>query len=695
MDHVFTNLQMLGLLVQAMGALLIGSLCLMLNRVVSSAALSAWSRGWLSLTAALVALLAEQAAPQTAAGTLPIYLFGEYLFGYWIVKGCAHFGNRRWPRGPSSVLLVSFAIVAALAPQLIGFEFRRIFLMQAFALACIFAAALYAMGPASARTSRSAGIFAIRTALSLLIIVFFSYLPIFGSNLWLDEPLPLTLLRISSAAHLVLEFVLGFGGAVLVLEQSYQGLEWQNDALASDMAKLRGQAERDALTNAYNRHALLERLTHALEEAACSAAKVTLIFLDLDHFKDVNDTYGHAFGDQLLIAVAHRLQQCVGEDDLVVRMGGDEFVVITGRARDRDAVGRLAEQIKAVLGEPLTVGEVAMRVSCSMGIAVYPDDGGTADLLLQYADIALYEAKAAGRNGFRCFSAKMNEINQERVFLTRSLADAIGTEQLFIDYQPVVDLPTGRIIGLEALARWRHPQRGLIPPNDFIAIAEQSCLIEAIGENVLRHVCGQVKAWQADFVPLVPVAVNVSPRQFEQGRLADMFVRVIKDFDIDPTLIRIEITENGLMRNLHEHAKTLQRLRDFGVTISIDDFGTGHSSLRYLKELPIDCLKIDRSFVAHIIDDERDTAIVRAAINIAHSMGIVMVAEGVEFVEQAQRLRELGCVAAQGYLFHRPMAADACKTLLEDLAKDSGSPIGRDIAPLSHLSKRRLMVISS
>jgi diguanylate cyclase (GGDEF)-like protein len=667
MHNLFDNAQMLGLLVQAMGALSIGLLCIMLCGVVSSTALSAWGRGWLSLAAALIALLTEQAAPATAILTMPLYLFGEYLFGLWIMEGCAHFGGRRWPRGLSLYLVAPLAAFAAAMPHLIGYEFRKLFILQTLALFISFICALIAMSPASKHAPRSPGTMAIRTALTLLSVIFCSYLPIFGANLWWGVPLPLTILKISSAAHLAFEFLLGFGGAVLVLEQSHLGLQGQNEALSSDVVKLRGQAERDALTNAYNRRALIERFTCVLTRAAQTRSKVALLYLDIDHFKDVNDTYGHAFGDQLLISVAQRLQQCVQADDLVVRMGGDEFILITDHAQSPADVETLAERIKTVVSGLFAVGAAAIRVSFSMGIAIYPDDSLDADVLLKHADIALHQAKAGGRNMFRVFDPKMNQNNQERVFITSALASALESGEMFVDYQPVVDLPTGRLIGLEALIRWRHPERGLIPPSDFIAIAEQSGLINAIGEFVIREVCRQLKDWQAEFVPLVPVAVNVSSLQFERQRVADLFVQVIEEFDIDPALIRIEITETELMRNMQEHAETLRRLRDFGVKISIDDFGTGYSSLRYLKDLPIDCLKIDRSFIAQMMSDARDAAIVYAVIGIARSMGIIMIAEGVEAADQVARLCEFGCFAAQGYFFHRPMSPALCKPLLEEL----------------------------
>jgi predicted signal transduction protein with EAL and GGDEF domain len=341
--------------------------------------------------------------------------------------------------------------------------------------------------------------------------------------------------------------------------------------------------------------------------------------------------------------------------------------IITDHAQSPADVETLAERIKTVVSGLFAVGAATIRVSFSMGIAIYPDDSLDADVLLKHADIALHQAKAGGRNMFRVFDPKMNQNNQERVFITSALASALESGEMFVDYQPVVDLPTGRLIGLEALIRWRHPERGLIPPSDFIAIAEQSGLINAIGEFVIREVCRQLKDWQAEFVPLVPVAVNVSSLQFERQRVADLFVHVIEEFDIDPALIRIEITETELMRNMQEHAETLRRLRDFGVKISIDDFGTGYSSLRYLKDLPIDCLKIDRSFIAQMMSDARDAAIVYAVIGIARSMGIIMIAEGVEAADQVARLCEFGCFAAQGYFFHRPMSPALCKPLLEEL----------------------------
>jgi diguanylate cyclase (GGDEF)-like protein len=438
--------------------------------------------------------------------------------------------------------------------------------------------------------------------------------------------------------------------------------------LQESESRYRQLAHFDALTGLLNRHALVERLTEVLGRAASASGKAALIYIDIDHFKDVNDTHGHSFGDQLLVQVAHRLARCVRGDDVVVRMGGDEFVVITANAVNRDSLVAMTQRIRDAVSEPLLLDGIEVRVRVSLGIGLYPDDGQSADVLMKYADIALYQAKAGGRNGYRFFDARMNETVQARVFLERALTEAIGTEQLFLHYQPIVDVASRRIVGLEALIRWRHPERGLMSPAEFIPMAERSGLINAIGEHVLRTVCAQQMAWQAQRVPLVPIAVNVSPRQFEHGRLADTFIQVIDSTGIDPALVQIEITETALMRDVDGHARTLNRLREFGVKVAIDDFGTGYSSLSYLKHLPIDCLKIDRSFVSDMISDTRDAAIVSAVIGIARSLGIVIVAEGVESQPQFDHLRALDCDAAQGYLLHRPMSADRCQPLLEQLA---------------------------
>jgi diguanylate cyclase (GGDEF)-like protein len=670
MARLFDNFNALVLLIQAMGAGLIGLLCLLLGRVDRRSALRAWTRGWLSLAGALLALLWEQASPPSAPLTLPLYLFGENLFGFWIIEGCAHFGGRAWSDRLLRRLLVPLAVASFAVPQCIGYDFLNVFMLQASVLAAVFATALLMLSASPRRVLPSAGLLVIRASLAMLTVLFASYLPILGAHLWRQVPLPTTLLALSSAVHLVLEFLLGFGGAVLILEQSYHGALGRNQLLTVDLEQLRGQAERDALTNAYNRHALMQRLNDSLSHAASRGSRLTLLYIDVDHFKAINDRHGHTVGDRLLIELARRLQKCLSEDEFVVRMGGDEFVVITPHLRDRDEMASLASRIRSSVNEPLVLDAVSVAVQISVGIAAYPDDAATAQLLLQHADVALYQAKAGGRNNYCFFDAQMNANAQENAQLVQALATAIESNQLFLEYQPLVDLPSKRVIALEALARWRHPQRGLISPAIFIALAEQNGMIHQIGEWVLRRVCEQLRSWQVEHLSVIPISVNVSPRQFEQGRLADTVLQVIQEYGIDPTLIHIEITESALMKNVLQHAATLLKLREAGISVSIDDFGTGYSSLSYLTQLPIDCLKIDRSFIANMASDPRDSAVVRAVVGIAQSMNLVVVAEGVERAEQAHELLRMGCVAGQGYLFYPPLAAADCHSLLQQLARD-------------------------
>src|SRR3984957_10274776 len=377
---LFENVQVLALLIQAMGAALIGLLCQMLKPVVRHPALSAWVRGWLCLAGALIALLVEQALPASAAATLPLYLFGEYLFGYWIIEGCAHFAGRHWSQRSLPRLLLPLALFSLAAPQLIGYQFRAIFLLQSLALSFIFIAALAALSSTARREPSSSGLLAMRVALLLLAIIFLAYLPIFGANLLWDKPLPLTWLKLSSAAHLVLEFLLGFGGAVLVLEQSHQRLMVRNDTLSADNARFRSQAERDALTGTFNRHAffqLLDALTAGGMQARGCAAMI-----DVDGLKKLNDSFGHEFGDNALVRVAAAIQQLAREDNRLFRWGGDEFLLVALH-QTTAAVAAQLERINPTLA---TSGEVAVQVSYGAvefgAVSALPDAVRQADAVM-------------------------------------------------------------------------------------------------------------------------------------------------------------------------------------------------------------------------------------------------------------------------------------------------------------------------
>ncbi len=386
MTEAFENVQVLGLLVQAMGAALIGLLCLMLNRVVRRPALSAWVRGWLSLAVALVALLIEQIIPATAAVTLPAYMFGEYLFGYWIVEGCAYFGGRRWSTRWLARLAAPTLLISIVLPQLIGYEFRAVFTVQSLALAFSFGAAWIALSPASRRGRSSPGLLAMRSALLLLSAIFLGYFPIFLANVVTGAPLPATLLKLSSASHLVLEFLLGFGGAVLVLEQSHQWLMVRNDTLSADNARFRSQAERDALTNTFNRHAffqMLDALTAGATQVLGCAAMI-----DVDGLKQLNDSFGHVLGDSALVRVAAAIQQLADDDDRLFRWGGDEFLLVALNQTSAAVAARL-EQINPLLATP---GEVTVRVS--YGAVEFAAVGDLPDAVRQ-ADAVMYARRRA------------------------------------------------------------------------------------------------------------------------------------------------------------------------------------------------------------------------------------------------------------------------------------------------------------
>ena len=384
MTTLFDNVEVLGLLVQAIGAALIGLLCFMLNGVVHRPALSAWWIGWLSLACGLTALLIEQAIPSTAVVTLPLYMFGEYLFGYWIVSGCAHFAGRAWPRRLLPKLIPVFAIIAVAAPQLIGYEFRVIFMVQSLALAMTFGAALVALAPAARRTVSSPGLTAMRVALILLVITFLYYIPIFGANVLRDEPLPLTLLRVSSAVHLLCQFLLGFGGAVLVLEESHHGLAVRYDDLSVSSAKYRDAAEHDALTGASNRHAFFNML-NALSDAE-TVVRGCAAMIDVDELKQLNDRHGHSAGDAALLRVAKAVAQRTNRDDRLFRWGGDEFLLVALDAQPSEVIERLD-----LANRELAVPDpVSVQVSC--GAVAF---GNVGELLeaVKRADANMYTRK--------------------------------------------------------------------------------------------------------------------------------------------------------------------------------------------------------------------------------------------------------------------------------------------------------------
>jgi diguanylate cyclase len=414
----------------------------------------------------------------------------------------------------------------------------------------------------------------------------------------------------------------------------------------------------DPLTELPNRVLARDRVERAIAAAHRGQAHMALLYLDLDHFKTVNDSLGHGAGDRLLKTVALRLRAVLRETDSICRQGGDEFLIVLGELPDTAAVKPVIDKLMAALVLPMRIDGQELATTASIGVAHYPDDGTDFDTLLQKADTALYRAKDAGRNGYRFFDEQMNEQALERLQLRNGLRQALEQGEFVLHYQPQIDLRSGEVCGAEALLRWNRPGAGLVPPGRFIAQAEESGLIVPIGDWVIGEACRQAMAWQRGGLPAMTMAVNLSALQFGRGDVEQVVARALRDTGLPPACLELELTESILLSNTEQVLAIVRRLKGLGVKLSIDDFGTGYSSLSYLKRFAVDKLKIDRSFVADLLVDADDGAIVRAIVQMAHGLGLTTIAEGVEDAAVAQRLIELGCEEAQGFHFARPLPPD-------------------------------------
>ena len=434
--------------------------------------------------------------------------------------------------------------------------------------------------------------------------------------------------------------------------------------------QLRHLASHDSLTGLPNRLLLDDRVAQAIAQANRQGHEFALLVVDLDRFKLINDSLGHRAGDDLLREVAQRLKGAVRAVDTTARLGGDEFVILVdGPATHAEAMG-IGERAIEAMRPALRLLGIDVHISPSIGIAFYPRDGVTVDALLARADAAMYSAKEHGRNNVQCYAEGMSTATQDRVRLESELHEALRNGQFELHYQPKVDTSTGRVNSAEALIRWRHPRRGLIPPKNFIAVAEECGLLDTIGEWVLRQACREAKSWQREGLRPMRVAVNLAPSQFRLTNLVDQIRHALEAAQLDPQYLEVELTESAVMSDAEESIVILESISRMGVLVSVDDFGTGYSSMSYLRRFPIDKLKIDRCFVEEMTRRPEDASIVRAIISLAHSLHLKVIAEGVETPEQLALLTELGCDQYQGFYFSPALLP----TQFVDLVRKSGAP---------------------
>jgi len=437
-------------------------------------------------------------------------------------------------------------------------------------------------------------------------------------------------------------------------------------------------AHHDSLTQLPNRELFYDRLAHALEQAQRRKWNTGVMFVDLDGFKRVNDTLGHGVGDQLLQQVSERLTRCVRAEDTVGRLGGDEFAIILSELAHEQDGGLVAQKVIDALSKPFQIDGNEIFITASIGVTTCPTDSRNADALISHADAAMYNAKKLGKNNYQFFTAAMNERSMEKLLLEKDLRQALMCYEFLLHFQPKASLHTGQITGVEALLRWQRPDGRLVPPLEFIPVLEESGLIVPVGEWVLSAACAQINAWQEDRITPVPIAVNLSAKQFHQQDIAAMVMRALLEYGVAPHLLELEITESAAMHDAKAATATLHKLKALGVRIAIDDFGTGYSSLSYLKRFPIDSLKIDRSFVTGLPGNQEDASIAQAVITMAHALRLKVVAEGVENKAQLEFLAEHTCDEMQGYYFSRPLTAELCTQFLREQRKLPLRPANND-----------------
>ncbi len=449
------------------------------------------------------------------------------------------------------------------------------------------------------------------------------------------------------------------------LHHALRRLREEVERVHQSRASLAYLAQHDTLTSLPNRLLGRELLEQTIVQARRRNRRVALLFVDLDNFKQVNDTLGHSAGDEFLREVAHRLSHTVRASDIVSRQGGDEFLIGLTDVDDIEAVSTAASHILTALTKPFNVRDIQISSSCSIGIAIFPDDGQDFETLLRLSDIGMYQAKESGRNMYRFYDEAMNSNIVQNLHLTSSLRMALARGEFILHYQPVVEMVTGRMVGAEALIRWQHPEEGMVAPGNFIPAAERSGLIVEIGEWVITEACQQMRVWQDMGAPDFVLAINLSPVQFRRGNIEGIVAQALELSGLNPACLELELTESTLIQNPEEFIETLRKLKALGVKLSIDDFGTGYSNLAYLQRFEVDKIKIDQSFVRRLEESKPDHAIVNAIIQMARSLNLTTTAEGIETEPIRRKLIELGCDQGQGYLFAKPQSAPQFEELIQ------------------------------
>ncbi len=662
-------------LAQAAGALLLGLLLLAFARGGDRPYLRHWGLSWVAFMAYLAVSAGAVATLRALPALHPLRLgltfgslLGAYLQAGWLAAGswelpAGRAAPARWTRW-----IVPAAAVAALASTLAfvtpaeagaGRYFVRVGL-RSLVLGVVLAWSAWAVRPAAGGPRAGRGIVA--AGFALFGAQQLHYFALAAGRL-LGYTMPGYTIYLGTLDFL-LEWVIGLGMVMALLEE-------QRAAAVRSALQAEHLAGHDPLTGLPNRRLLLDRLDAALAQGRRNGHRLAVLFVDLDRFKVINDSLGHATGDALLRQVGDRLRAAVREEDTLARLGGDEFVLLLPRMDAPEAAGEVARKVLDALREPFRVGGRELFVTASAGVSVAPDDGREGEMLLRNADIAMYGGKQTRGDCYRFFTPEMNRRARERLETESALRRALARDELELAYQPVADLRTGRACAVEALVRWRHPELGLLGPAEFLEVAEATGLIVPLGAWVLRTACGQARRWREAGHGDLRLLVNLSVRQFQEPALVQQVRETLEREGLPAELLELEITESVAMRDTAASEEVLGELRAVGVRLSIDDFGTGYSSLEYLRRFPIHTLKVDRTFVRDVQTDEGDAAIVSAVVAMAHRLGLTVIAEGVEHPGQLEFLRGLGCDAVQGYFISRPVPAEALDAWLAEHAANA------------------------